>query len=779
MKASPLQYQERSIRQIEEFRGRCLLAHEMGLGKTLISLWWWQKHPEAHPALVVCPASAKHVWEHEALQNIGVRPLVIEGTKAKALATGVARPEIVIVNYDVLHRWVEPLRRFGFRSLFVDECFPYGVRILTDHGLTSIGKLVEEHIPVKVACWDFSRNALVFRHIIHYTKIPRRTRLVQITHFYGKLVCTENHKIWIEGKGYTNAESLRCGDRMRVVWDHFQKQGQKNTTPLLRDILLCQMEDEPEGNQGKDIHSRKARKRHSISQAFLPDGRGQSCCQKIIRQNEAEQSIETIGSIGESQSDEEKERIPPCMEGKERRQWDNITTRVSIAGTARDSLETQSCYQDQEAEGLWFPTQLQSRSWSRGLEASNRDRWRRTQEPESFVVGHEEAESTCFSRVESVEILEHRSRSRHQQSHPNDPFVYCLTVEEHHNFFADGVLVSNCHYAKSTSAKRTKAVRAVAKGIRHVIAISGTPLLQRPIELFPVLQMLRPSTFPSRWAYAHEYCNPRWTPWGWKYDGACRLPELHDLLKQIVMVRYRKQDVLPELPEKIRRVLPLPLSDEGEYLEAKHSFLAWLGRKNPARLLAAERAEALVKLGYLKQLAARLKLRAAVEWTNEWLLNYPNEKLVLFAVHRKAIEALERRVRAKSVTVDGSVTGRQRKVAVDQFQQDDKTRVFIGNIRAAGVSITLTAASTVAFVELDWVPAVHTQAEDRIHRIGQQQKSWIWYLVAAGTIEEQLCEILERKQRVVTGVLDGSAETDELDVHKQLLDTLAREREEK
>ena len=457
LKHTPLPYQLESIKAIERCKGRTLLALEMGLGKTLISLWWWQKHPEAHPGLVVCPASAKHVWEHEALQNIGVRPLVIEGVKAKALATGVARPEIVIVNYDVLHRWVEPLRAFGFRSLFVDEC----------------------------------------------------------------------------------------------------------------------------------------------------------------------------------------------------------------------------------------------------------------------------------------------------------------------------------HYAKSTTAKRTKAVRAMAKGVRHVIAISGTPLLQRPIELFPVLQMLRPSVFPSRWAYAHEYCNPRWTPWGWKYDGACRLPELHDLLEQIVMVRYRKQDVLPELPEKIRRVLPLSLSDEGEYLEAKHSFLAWLGRKNPVRLLAAERAEALVKLGYLKQLAARLKLRAAVEWVNEWLANYPDEKLVLFAVHRKAIEALERRVRAKSITVDGSVTGRQRKAAVDQFQQDRKTRVFIGNVRAAGVSITLTAASTVAFVELDWVPAVHTQAEDRIHRIGQQQKSWIWYLVAAGTIEEQLCEILERKQRVVTGVLDGSAETDELDVHRQLLDTLAREREEK
>ena len=356
--------------------------------------------------------------------------------------------------------------------------------------------------------------------------------------------------------------------------------------------------------------------------------------------------------------------------------------------------------------------------------------------------------------------------------------MYCLTIEEHHNFFADGVLVSNCHYAKNTTAKRTKAVRAVDKGIRNVIAISGTPLLSRPIELFPTLQMLRPSTFPSRWAYAHEYCKPRWTPWGWKYDGASRIPELHDLLEQLCMIRYLKRDVLPELPEKNRRVLPLALSDEAEYREASDSFLSWIGKTNPARLLTAERAETLVKLGELKRLAARLKLRAVVDWTNEWLESYPDEKIVLFAVHRKMIEALVRRISSKSVVVDGSVTGRRRKAAVDQFQRDRGTRAFVGNIRAAGVGITLTAASTLAFCELDWVPANMVQAEDRIHRIGQTAPTWCWYLVAAGTIEEDLCKILEKKQRVVSGVLDGSGAADDLDVHKRLLEKISLRGEE-
>lgn len=234
------------------------------------------------------------------------------------------------------------------------------------------------------------------------------------------------------------------------------------------------------------------------------------------------------------------------------------------------------------------------------------------------------------------------------------------------------------------------------------------------------------------------------------------------------MIRYTKKDVLTELPEKVRRVLPLPISNEEEYKEASQSFLSWISKTQPERLLSAKRAETLVRLGELKRLAAKLKLQAVVDWANSWLESYPDEKLVPFAVHRKMIEALARRVRAKSVVVHGSVSWRDRKNVVDEFQRNENIRLFIGNIRAAGVSITLTAASTMAFCELDWVPANMTQAEDRIHRIGQNKTSWVWWLVAAGTIEDDLCNILERKQQVVSDVLDGDHPSDYLDVYVQL-----------
>jgi len=447
MRLVPLPYQIKSIERIEKFGGRCLLANEMGLGKTLTCLWWWRRHPEAWPGLVVCPASAKYVWEHEARNNLNTQSLVIEGRKPKLLEPDGDRPRLVIINYDILQYWMKSLLKFGFQSLFIDEC----------------------------------------------------------------------------------------------------------------------------------------------------------------------------------------------------------------------------------------------------------------------------------------------------------------------------------HYCGNGSTARTKATSRLAKDIPNMIALSGTPIKNRPIELFPILQMIRPSIFQSRLSYAQKYCKPRCTPWGWKYDGACRIPELHDLLKQTCMIRYLKKDVLAELPEKTRRLLPLPLSDEMEYREASDLFLLWMKKRHPKRLRKAERAEALVRLGELKRLAAKLKLRAVVDWTNEWLENYPDEKLVLFAVHRKMIEALARRVQAKSVIIDGSVSGWKRKAVMDRFQQDKPIRLCIGNIQAAGVAITLTVASTAAFCELDWVPANMMQAEDRIHRIGQTKTSWIWWLIAGNTIEEDLCKILEKKQKVVSDVLDGRATVDDLDVYKQLL----------
>lgn len=303
------------------------------------------------------------------------------------------------------------------------------------------------------------------------------------------------------------------------------------------------------------------------------------------------------------------------------------------------------------------------------------------------------------------------------------------------------------------STIRTKAVQVVASWVKHVQMLSGTPLSNRPAELFPILNILWPDVFFSFTAYAQEFCSPRWTQWGWKYDGAANLPRLHEMLKSLGMIRRRKIDVMKDLPKMTSRTILCELSDPQEYNAASNDFMSWLRQNAAHRVRAAKRAVALTRLGMMLQLTARLKLRTPVDWSNRFLAE-TDEKLVLFAVHNKAVDVLQRRIEAKSVVIDGGLTALQSHAAVQQFQHDKETRVLIGT-RTAWSGINLTAASTLNMLELWYRPGDVTQALARINRIGQKSACTANFFVAAGTIEERACEILQQKQSTIDAVLDG------------------------
>jgi len=333
------------------------------------------------------------------------------------------------------------------------------------------------------------------------------------------------------------------------------------------------------------------------------------------------------------------------------------------------------------------------------------------------------------------------------------------------------VVIDECHYAANGRAKRTKAIKNLCRGVKTVLALSGTPLVNRPIELWPILSLLRPSVFRSRWDFGQQFCGARYTPWGWDYRGASNIGELHRLLTQNGMVRLRKSDCLKDLPSKVRQIITLPIDRLGEYEAASNDFLGWLAKEDAAKARRASKAETMTRLSYLKMLAAKLKLRYVVGWINEWL-EQSDGKLIVYCWHRKMVEALARRCGKNPLVIDGSVTGRNRQVMVDQFQIDKSRRLLIGNIQAAGTGLTLTAANTVVFAELTWRPGDHIQAEDRIHRIGTEGIAWCIYLVAAETIEERLCEVIQQKQKVLSRTLDGRPTSTDLNVYDELLKEL-------
>jgi len=328
------------------------------------------------------------------------------------------------------------------------------------------------------------------------------------------------------------------------------------------------------------------------------------------------------------------------------------------------------------------------------------------------------------------------------------------------------VIVDECHKIANPTTQQTKYTKRLCKKVKYVVGISGTPLLSRPAELFPMLNIIRPDKFNSFHSFGERFCGPRLRPWGREYKGATNLSELRRLLNRTCMIRRTKDEVLGDLPPKARHVVTLRLSNRKEYNEAVHNFIGWLSKQSAKKAKKAQKAERLVQMGYMKRLAARLKLKAVLDWI-ECFLNDTNEKLILFGVHKSIIAEIHERFKKVSVVVDGSVTGRKRQAAVDRFNNVKACRLFIGNIKAAGVGWSCTSASVTAFFELGWTPGEHTQAEDRTHGIKRGQKGKVsrsYYLVGSNTIEEHLCQILQAKQRTVGEALDGGTRGEALDI---------------
>ncbi len=315
-------------------------------------------------------------------------------------------------------------------------------------------------------------------------------------------------------------------------------------------------------------------------------------------------------------------------------------------------------------------------------------------------------------------------------------------------------VADECHYFKNNKAQRTKAVKRLTKGIPHVIALSGTPIVNRPVEIYNAIQIINPDLFPNYMYFVDRYCNPRFNGFAWDHSGASNTEELHKRLIDTIMIRRLKRDVLKELPDKIKSFIPIAINNKQEYHIAENHFIEYIREtRGDDAAKRISNAEALVKIGALKQLAVQGKLNNAITWIRDFL--EVENKLVVFAVHKFVIDAVMEQFQDIAVKIDGSVSVPKRQKIVEQFQKDPDTRLFVGNIQAAGVGITLTASSNVAFLELPWTPGELAQAEDRCHRIGQKDSVNVYFLLALDTIEHRISTILDNKRVVLDAVLDG------------------------
>ncbi len=324
------------------------------------------------------------------------------------------------------------------------------------------------------------------------------------------------------------------------------------------------------------------------------------------------------------------------------------------------------------------------------------------------------------------------------------------------------IILDESHYVKNEKTKRTTATVEISTDIPNKILLTGTPVLNRPKELFTQLNIINPGAYPKFITFAFRYCDPQKNEYGYDFSGASNIKELNDRLKTI-MIRRTKEQVLKELPNKRYQTVIVPLSNKKEYQKAHNDFITYLKETQGKEIFSAEH---LVRIEALKQLSVKGKMFSVIEHIHNFLES--GKKLVIFAHHKVVIEQLMTEFKDVAVSLTGETLMENRQKAVDDFQNKPEIKLFIGNIQAAGIGITLTAASDVMFIEFPWTPSQLQQAEDRCHRIGQKNAVNVLYMIGEETIDIDIVELLEKKFKVINAVIDGKEMTD-LNILKDLV----------
>jgi len=333
------------------------------------------------------------------------------------------------------------------------------------------------------------------------------------------------------------------------------------------------------------------------------------------------------------------------------------------------------------------------------------------------------------------------------------------------------VICDESHFLKNSKSQRTKVILPlVAKSFKRALLLSGTPTNNRPNELHSQISALRPNEFMSYKGYTERYCEGRNGRYGWEARGAMHLQELHALICHRVMIRREKKDVLKQLPSKLRTVTTIEC--EGAAVKRFQKKMA----KHELRQQESGGGDGELRWGDKGQLelyaqSGRMKIPKIKEYVKD--LAESGTKFLVFAEHQEVLDEIEASVQKLKgkpgyIRIDGSVTGNKRQDLVTQFQRESTMQIAILSIRAAGVGLTLTAASTVVFAELWWDPMTLLQCEDRAHRIGQESRVNIIYLLGRGSLDDKMWPTVHRKMEVVSQTMSGKHEKMEVEEYKKL-----------
>lgn len=348
----------------------------------------------------------------------------------------------------------------------------------------------------------------------------------------------------------------------------------------------------------------------------------------------------------------------------------------------------------------------------------------------------------------------------------HDPKSKELTLLEQCNF--DLVILDEAHMISNAQSQRTKIINSFVKKINRVWLLTGTPMTSRPMNYYNLLSIIESPVAQNWMAYAIRYCQGYQFKAGnrkvWNVTGASNLEELRDRTSKQILRRL-KEEVL-DLPDKIITPVYLRLQSK-EYENLMGEYYDWYD-KNPDE--SSSLTVQFSKLMKVRKVIANEKTRQTIEFAENILEQ--GKKVIIFTNFTDSLQTIYQHFGKQAVYLDGSCSNSVRQQAVDSFQNDEKIKVFVGNLKAAGVGLTLTSAEVVIMNDLSFVPAEHAQAEDRAYRYGQKSNVLVYYPLYENTIEGVIYDILNKKKEIIRTVMGDQIPENVGDVAEEILNLI-------
>ena len=336
----------------------------------------------------------------------------------------------------------------------------------------------------------------------------------------------------------------------------------------------------------------------------------------------------------------------------------------------------------------------------------------------------------------------------------------------------DLVIMDEAHMISNPQAQRTKIVNDICNKVERVWLLTGTPMTSRPMNYFNLLSLVESPVAANWMAYARRYCNGFQFSVGkrkvWNVAGASNLDELRERT-QTHILRRLKEDVL-DLPDKIITPVYLRLKSK-DYEDLMGEYYDWYDKNSD------ESGSLTIQFGKLmkvRKVIAEEKIKNTIELAENIIEQ--GKKVIIFTNFTDTLRTIYNHFGKSAVYLDGSCSKPHRQKSVDDFQENDKIKVFIGNLKAAGVGITLTSAEAVIMNDLSFVPAEHAQAEDRSHRIGQKKSTSVYYPLFENTIEGAIYDILNRKKKIISTVMGDDLLLDDASSIEEMLNMISKSR---